>query len=132
MTQMNTDRIESESQDPQTFAIIGAAMAVHSELGSGFLERVYQEAFTIELNERNIPHECEVALPIEYKGTTLETSYRADIICHSNIVLELKAVSELTDSHLNQVINYLKATGFQRGLLFNFGARRLEYRRVAY
>jgi len=132
MTQMNTDRIDSRSQNPQTFEIIGAAMAVHSELGSGFLERVYQEAFIIELDARNIPHECEVALQIEYKGTVLETNYRADIICYSGIILELKAISELAESHLNQIINYLKATGYQRGLLFNFGAPRLDYRRVAY
>jgi GxxExxY protein len=131
MTQMHTDKSSAESQDSQTFEIIGAAMAVHTELGTGFLERVYQEAFIIELESRNIPYECEVALPIKYKGTTLDTSYRADIICYSNIILELKAISDLTEAHLSQIINYLKATGYQRGLLFNFGSQRLEYRRVA-
>ncbi|MFP6582045.1 MAG: GxxExxY protein [Candidatus Hydrogenedentota bacterium] len=75
---------------------------------------------------------CEVALAIEYKGNRLETSYRADIICYSNIVLELKAISELTGSHTSQIINYLKATGFERALLINFGAGRLEYKRVVF
>ena len=127
MTQMDTDSSRQDARDPETFAIIGAAMAVHTELGC-----VYHEALHLELSSRGIDHACEVGLPIKYRGNTLETTYRADFICMSNIIVELKAVSELTDAHLNQVINYLKATGLQRGLLINFGARRLEYRRVAY
>lgn len=132
MTQMDTDSSRQDARDPETFAIIGAAMAVHTELGCGFLERVYHEALHLELSSKGIDHACEVELPKKYRGNTLETTYRADFICMSNIIIELKAVSELTDAHLNQVINYLKATGLQRGLLINFGARRLEYRRIVY
>lgn len=127
MTQMNAD---GDEQDEQTFAIIGAAMEVHTTLGHGFLERVYQEALAIELEERGIPFVLEAPLPVLYKGRELDASYRADFICFDSVILELKAISELTDAHLNQVLNYLKATNISRGLLLNFGNPRLDYRRV--
>ena len=127
MTQMNAD---SETDDGQTFAIIGAAMAVHTALGHGFLERVYQEALAIELEERGIPFTMETPLPILYKGRELDASYRADFICFDSVILELKAITELTDAHLSQVLNYLKATSLSKGLLLNFGNPRLDYRRV--
>ena len=132
MTQMSTDYRDEDSRDPQTYAIIGAAMAVHSELGSGFLERVYQEALAIDFEERKIPFVTESPLAIRYRDRELEVTYRADFICYDEAVVELKALSDLTDAHLNQVIHYLKATGLSRGLLLNFGARKLEYRRVVY
>ena len=105
-------------------------MAVHTTLGHGFLERVYQEALAIELEERGIPFVMEAPLPILYKGRELEASYRADFICFDSVINELKALSELTDAHLNQVLNYLKATKLNRGLVLNFGQPRLDYKRV--
>ena len=130
MTQMGTDKNTSEKRDLQTYAIIGAAMAVHSELGPGFLERVYQEALAIEFRLRDIPYECEVQLPISYKGERLDTKYRADFVCYGSVIVELKALSNWSDSNMDQLIHYLKATEFNRGLLFNFGAERLQSKRV--
>ncbi|PCJ58418.1 MAG: GxxExxY protein [Candidatus Hydrogenedentota bacterium] len=129
---MSTDSSIIDQRDPDTFAVIGAAMAVHTTLGHGFLERVYQEALAIEFKNRNIPFEIEVHIPISYDGHILESSYRADFVCFSDIILELKALSVLNDSHMNQIIHYLKATGYRRGLLLNFGAERLDHKRVVY
>ena len=117
-------------RDPQTYAIIGAAMAVHAVLGPGFLESVYHEALIIELEERRIAFEREVSVPIMYRGTTLCSSYRADIICNGAIILELKAVAAVQAVHEAQLIHYLNATGLRRGLLLNFGASSLQFRRV--
>lgn len=117
-------------KDPQTYAIIGAAMEVHNQLGCGFLEAVYQEAMEVELNARGIPVEREVNLPISYKGTRLSCSYRADFICFNEIVVEIKALSRLTTVETSQVLNYLKATNFLRGLLLNFGEPKLQYERL--
>ncbi len=119
-------------RDPQTYAIIGAAMEIHSQLGHGFLEAVYQEAATFEFASRNIPFKREVALPIKYKDAVLSTSYRADFICFSEIIVEFKAQSALTTVDEAQLLNYLKATGFHRGLLINFGASSLGYKRMVF
>jgi GxxExxY protein len=120
------------NKDPQTFAIIGAAMEVHGELGHGFLEAVYQASFALELKERDIPFEAEVELPVRYKGKTLTCSYRADFICYKDIVVETKAISKLTGTDEAQLLNQLKATGYRRGLLINFGAKSLELKRLVY
>jgi GxxExxY protein len=119
-------------QDPRTYAIIGAGMEVHRHLGHGFLEAVYQEAMAIELGSAGIPFRKEVDLPVFYKGRKLKTFYSADFICFDQVILELKALSELTSVHEAQVLNYLKATGFSVGLLLNFGTQRLEYRRLIF
>lgn len=116
-------------KDPRTYAIIGAAMEVHSQLGCGFLEAVYHEALEIELGLRRIPYQSEVDLPISYKGSVLATYYRADLICYDTVVVELKALSKLGGAEQAQMINYLKATGLETGLLLNFGAPSLEYKR---
>ncbi|MGB4870155.1 MAG: GxxExxY protein [Candidatus Promineifilaceae bacterium] len=115
--------------DPQTYAIIGAAMAVHQELGPGFLEGVYHEALAIEFGLREIPYIHEVDLPICYKGRPLQKIYRADFVCFTDIVVELKALSAIGGTEKAQVINYLKATNFDRGLLLNFGDASLQYDR---
>jgi GxxExxY protein len=115
--------------DPRTYAIIGAAMEVHRELGCGFLEPVYQEAFAIELAHRTIQYKREQKIPITYKGFTLETYYRPDFICFEAVVVELKALARLSSMEESQMINYLKVTGYHTGLLLNFGNRSLEKRR---
>ena len=121
--------MDNNQRDPETFAIIGAAMEVHRELGHGFLEAVYQEALAIELTARKIPFQREVPLSVAYKGQKLACSYRADFVCYENVLVELKAISQLTGADEAQVINEMKATGMQRALLINFGAPSLEYKR---
>lgn len=105
----------------ESYAIRGAAMRVYNILGSGFLEAVYQEALEIELDKRHIPYEREKELEICYDGIKLGKRYVADFVCYDKIILELKAVKELDDSHRSQLYNYLKATGFKLGFLINFG-----------
>jgi GxxExxY protein len=119
-------------RDPRTYAIIGVAMEMHKQLGCGFLEPVYQEAFSIELTALNIPFRPEVGLPVRYKGQLLETGYRADFICFDSVVVELKALARMSGTEEAQIINYLKATAYEVGLLLNFGARSLEHRRFVF
>jgi GxxExxY protein len=115
----------------EAYKIIGTAMAVHRELGHGFLEAVYQEAFEIELGLQGIPFESEVALPIDYKEIRLKKQYYADFICYNKIIVETKALNGLDTAHESQLLNYLKATGFKLGLLINFGSPSLQYKRMA-
>lgn len=119
-----------EQRDPLTYAIIGAAIEVHCELGHGFLEPVYHEAFALELTSRAIPFAREVSLSLGYKGHVLQACYRCDFICYERIIVELKALKQLTGADDAQVLNYLKATGFDVGLLFNFGATSLQWKRL--
>ena len=119
-------------RDPRTFALIGAAMEVHRVLGAGFLEAVYQEAFAKELSRREIPLRAEAELPVFYKGEKLSTTYRADFICFESVIVELKAVKQLTIIEEAQLLNYLKATGFRVGMLFNFGAPSLQHKRFVF
>ncbi|MES2798693.1 MAG: GxxExxY protein [Bacteroidota bacterium] len=116
----------------ESFEIIGCAMRVHSELGSGFLESVYQEAFAIELEEIEIPFEKEKSIPVYYKEKPLRKKFVADFICHQEIIVELKAVESICEEHTLQVYNYLNATGCKLGLLINFGSKSLEFRRIVY
>jgi GxxExxY protein len=127
-----SDLIESADRDPQTYAIIGACMAVHNELGHGFLEAVYQEALVIEFTRRAIPFVREKPLVIEFTGIPLTTRYESDFYCYDSIVVELKALRALAPGHKAQTIHYLKATGCERGLLVNFGAPKLEYKRLVF
>jgi GxxExxY protein len=114
----------------ETFAILGAAIEVHRELGSGFLEAVYQEAMEIELGNRKIPFEPRKALTIAYKSYSLRKSYETDLECYEKIIVELKALDLLSGKEETQLLHYLKATGLRVGLLINFGSHgRLEWQR---
>ena len=104
-----------------SYAINGAAFHVYNKLGHGFLESVYQEALEIEFKRRNIPFEREKELKIIYDGFELKQTYKADFVCYDKVIVELKAVSCLDDAHRSQVFNYLHATGYKLGLLYNFG-----------
>ncbi len=121
--------LESEKRDPQTYAIIGATMEVQSVLGHGFLEAVYQDALERELLSRRIPFFREHSIPVLYKGLPLSTPYRADFVCYDAIIVELKAAKKLTQIDDAQMLHYLHATGFERGLLFNFATPQLEFKR---
>lgn len=109
--------------------IIGAAMEVHRQLGCGFLEKVYQEALEHEFSSRGIPCIREKWIEIKYKGKTLEQQYKADFVCYNDIIIELKAVSKIEDVHRAQIVNYLKASSYQVGYLFNFGETSLKFER---
>lgn len=114
----------------QSYAINGAAMHVYNVLEYGFLESVYQEALEIEFLKRGIPYEREKELKIYYEGKAMRQTYRADFVCYNNIIVDLKAVAHLDDMHRSQIYNYLKATGYKLGLLYNFGHYDgLEYER---
>jgi GxxExxY protein len=116
----------------EAYKIIGACMDVHKELGSGFLEAVYHEALLLELKRQEIPFETNVKLKVSYKNQLLNKVYFADLICYNKIIVELKAMDGLIPEHEAQVINYLKATGHDLGILINFGTQSLQYKRLIY
>jgi len=121
---MATELLYSEITGP----VIGAAMEVHKVLGPGFLESVYEEAFAIELDLRNISYKRQQPIDIFYKEK-LAKHFVCDFIIEDLVIVELKALSQLGDIAKAQVLNYLKATRLPIGLLLNFGARSLEYKR---
>ena len=116
--------------EEQTSKIIKACMEVHNELGNGFLEAVYQEALEQELKLQGIPYEREKLLPVMYKGKQLDKEYYADFICYGNIIIELKAVTNLVKAHKAQILNYMKALKSEVGLLVNFGETSLKWERI--
>ena len=116
--------------DPDiTFEIIGAAMEVHRVLGPGFLESMYQRGLETELDCRAIRFEAQKRIVVVYKGEPLG-EHVLDLVVKGRIVVELKAVKELTDQHQAQVISYLKASGLHIGLLINFAKSSLEHKRI--
>ncbi|MEA3391365.1 MAG: GxxExxY protein [Candidatus Marinimicrobia bacterium] len=123
---------KNDIKDPETYALIGLAMEVYNNIGSGFLEAVYQEALEKEFRLIKLPYLREQKLEVDYKGVALDTFYKADYICYDSIIVELNALSYITSKEESQVINYLKVTGLKRALLLNFGSRSLQYKRFIY
>ena len=115
--------------DPLTHEIIGCAMDVHNVLGNGFQEVIYQRALAIELKGRGISFQREQEMPLFYKHHEVGTR-RADFVVESKVLVELKALVALEDVHLAQALNYLTAYNLPVGLRVNFGATRLEYKRL--
>lgn len=121
--------MDDEKRDNESYEVIGAAMKIHSELGNGFLEAVYQEALEIEFQNRKIPYKREMKIPVYYCGKELKTYYQADFVCYDNIIVELKALKSLSDIEKAQVLNYLKASKLKKALLINFGENHLVFKR---
>ncbi len=118
--------------EKESHAIIGACFEVYNEKGCGFLEPVYQECLGIEFEYQRIPAIAKPSLTLSYRGRILKQTYEADYVCFGKIIVELKAVSALTDEHRGQLLNYLHVAGFDLGLLVNFGHYpKLEYERIA-
>lgn len=111
-----------------TGSVIGAAMQVHSELGNGFPEVIYQRSLALELQSKSISYQREESMPLFYKGQNVG-SRRADFIIDDKVLVELKAVSEINETHYNQVLNYLTAFELEIGLLINFGENSLKFKR---
>lgn len=109
-------------EDPLSRQVIGAAIAVHKELGPGLLESAYQACMEIELRERAIPFESQVCLPIVYHGHPIAHAYRLDLLAGGTLIVELKAVEKLLPVHEAQLLTYLRLTGRRVGLLFNFNS----------
>jgi len=105
----------------ECYKIVGACFEVYKEKGCGFLESVYQECLDIEFEYQKIPYIPQFPIQLSYRGKILAQSYKPDFLCFDSIILEIKAVTEISDEHRAQVINYLKATGKSLGLLVNFG-----------
>lgn len=120
---------ENYPESALTSKIIGCCMEVHKILGNGFQELIYQRALAIEFNRNNIAFSREHEMNIFYKGENIGTR-RVDFFVEGKVMLELKAIIRLEDVHLAQAINYLEAYGMEIGLLINFGAKSLEFKRV--
>jgi GxxExxY protein len=116
-------------RDERTYNIIGAAIEVHKELGCGFLEAVYQEALGREFISQKIPYQAQPIIEIHYKGKPLDKTYQPDFLCFDEVIVEIKAMSNLSGVEEAQLLNYLKATRLQVGLLINFGSKSLEHKR---
>ena len=115
----------------ESYRIVGACFEVYKDKGNGFVEPVYQECLEIEFGFQEIPYSAQATLRLSYRGRELKQRYVPDFMCHDKIIVELKAVTQLTDEHRAQVLNYLKATGYRLGLLMNFGHYpKLEYERI--
>ena len=119
-------------RDERTYKIIGAAIEVHKELGCGFLEAVYQEALEKEFCIQSLPFKSQPIVEIKYKGQLLEKKYQPDFICFGEVIIEIKAITNLSGIEEAQLINYLKATGLHVGLLINFGSKSLEHKRFVF
>ncbi len=116
----------------EVYAIIGAAMEVYNTLGPGFSEPIFQEALGIEFDDRKVPARAQFEIIVNYKDRPLKKTYIADFVAYGQIIVEIKALDQLTSREEAQLLNYLKATGFPLGVLINFGALgQLEWKRMA-
>ncbi len=114
----------------ESYAIIGACFNVYKEMGSGFLEAVYQECLEMKSSFRKIPFETQKDLQLKYRDQILKQTYKPDFLCYNKIIVEIKALSKIMDEHRAQILNYLNGAGFKLGLLVNFGRHsKLEYER---
>ena len=114
----------------EAYRIVGAAMDVYNTLGPGFLEAVYQESLSLEMKRRGIPFDEQHALRLFYKGDPLQHTYVADFLAHDKIIIEIKAIKQLSNTEEAQLLNYVKASKLQLGLLINFGnPSKLEWSR---
>jgi len=128
---MNADFSEGgKARDPETHAIIGAAMEVHRELRHGLVEPIYQDGLEVEFSGREIPFEREKLLRVFYKGKSLPSFFKADFVCFNSIIVECKSQATIGAVEDAQVINYLRITGLERGVLLNFGPPSLQYKRL--
>lgn len=116
-------------RESETYKIIGICMEVHRNLGPGLLEIVYKDALEIEFKENDIPFEREKEYSIEYKGKVLAHKFYADFIINNDIVLEIKAIKEFSGEHIAQILNYIKLSNSEVGLLVNFQTKSLQYKR---
>ena len=119
-------------RDRKTYLIIGAAIEVHKELGSGFLEAVYQEALEREFTYQEILYKSQPPVRILYKGQPLKKKYEPGFICFDDVIVEIKAMDKLSSNEHAQIINYLKASKLKAGLMINFGSKSLEHKRFVY
>lgn len=116
----------------ESYKIIGASFEVYNQKGFGFTEPIYQECLSKEFLMQGIPFIAQPELPLTYKGLPLKQKFRPDFICYDKIIVEIKSLSALTDAHRAQILNYLHSTGFELGLLINFGVfPKLTYERFA-
>ena len=115
----------------EVYEIVGAAIEVHKNMGIGFIEAVYQECLEVELKNRDIPYDSQRQVQIHYKDKLINKYYIPDLVCYGEIVVELKAIEQLTGREEAQIINYLRATKYRIGVLINFGSKtKLEWRRL--
>ena len=114
----------------ESYSIVGAAMKLHATLGCGFLEAAYQEGLEIAFRKFEIPFEAQKELTISLWGETLKKTYVADFVVFDEIIVEIKALKTLTGAEKAQVLNYLKASSYRLGILINFGASQLEFKRI--
>ncbi|MDA0348923.1 MAG: GxxExxY protein [Verrucomicrobia bacterium] len=114
----------------ESYRIKGACFEVYKEKGNGFLEPIYQECLGFEFLDSSVPFVEQDLLNLSYKGRELKQKYKPDFVCFGKVIVEIKAVKNLTDEHRAQIINYLKSTDLKLGLLVNFGHHpKLEYER---
>ena len=107
----------------EVYKLVGAAMEVYNIIGNGFLESVYQEALEHELLLRGMPYQSQVLLEVKYKDKVLEQTYRPDLVFMDKIIVELKAIDKIGSNGEAQILNYLKATDYELGVLINFGSK---------
>ena len=128
-----TQRAQEILYKDESYQIIGACFEVYKEMGCGFAEPVYQECLQLELRNRNIPHWEQRELELRYKDEILKQTYKPDFVCYEKIILEIKAVSTLTNQHRAQVHNYLKVTNYRLGILVNFSHHpEVEWERIVH